>query len=388
MNILYVIDNDLSQNWAGYAHRTRILYESLCAMGDVYVLQLATIPKDEFVSERYLKIPMPPLGIAGLNKHVFKVVRELCRFRPPIMFYPKPFRNDLAELFSGIKFDVVVTRYINYVGALHLWNIAPLYVDLDDYPMQTIESIFCPKVSPWRRPFFKIIERIFVSKSLKHTTGVWLSNPNQLRLLDKSIKAAPLENLVMVDYARSNPNASREDYIFTCGIMSYYANIVGITKFLQETWPVIHEALPTLKYYIVGKDLADETKEVWSKCPNVEILGYVENIADIYNKAVAAVVPIYDGSGTCIKTLECLAYSRICISTKFGARGIIDKGVGADSGICLYETPQECLSWIQKAINDSAWRTKSETAAKLFFSANYSQEKFNAQVKDMIFNNL
>jgi hypothetical protein len=50
-------------------------------------------------------------------------------------------------------------------------------------------------------------------------------------------------------------------------------------------------------------------------------LGFVDNISEIYQAADIAVNPILTGSGTNVKTIECLGAGLDLVSTEFGIRG-------------------------------------------------------------------
>jgi glycosyltransferase involved in cell wall biosynthesis len=59
----------------------------------------------------------------------------------------------------------------------------------------------------------------------------------------------------------------------------------------------------------------------WQAVGGVEVLGHVEDLAAVYAKSRAVVVPMYDGGGTKIKVLEALAHNRCVLLTRYAHRG-------------------------------------------------------------------
>jgi glycosyltransferase involved in cell wall biosynthesis len=67
----------------------------------------------------------------------------------------------------------------------------------------------------------------------------------------------------------------------------------------------------------------------------VTLLPWVEDIAEFYGRIAVSVVPLLQGTGVSLKTLESLRYGRPVVSTPAGARGL---DVAALPGVHLAET--------------------------------------------------
>ena len=97
-------------------------------------------------------------------------------------------------------------------------------------------------------------------------------------------------------------------------------------------------------------------------------------------------VPIDVGSGACIKVLESLAYSRLCLSTEFGARGIPSDDLASDKcGVFIYRDASEFLCLIDRVVKDAAWRENHEQLAREYVASRYTREHFDEQVRAVLF---
>lgn len=101
-------------------------------------------------------------------------------------------------------------------------------------------------------------------------------------------------------------NHSEPLYLFVGS--AFFANIDGIRWFIQNVMPYIRGNL-----IIVGKGM-DSYKEEFSS-ERIKVMGYVEDLSELYYMATAAVFPIFSGGGMKTKTAEALMYGRTIIGT-------------------------------------------------------------------------
>lgn len=384
MNILYVVNADIENPAFGNAQRTRLMYDALCKLGNVCVLDV-----------RKLRLA-PQTGIKkGVNAIWQRLVINTCG-KCLIPVYPFPLRWSIETLFPGIRFDVVVARYLYYVGRLSLWSISHrLYVDIDDHPRQVFDTVYRAKYKLIKRIWSRFINGLFYKFVLRKLTGCWIANPNQVGMVRPYCPCTALENIpfILADntntrnvlMTRGLERASHEEFVFTVGLMSYAPNYLGVDSFLKNIWPVVHGKYPNLKYKIVGKGIPLQFLETWVKIPNVEVLGYVEDISALYQNCMASVVPVLSGGGTCIKTLESMLHAKICVSTPFGARGLPeDILTSGNVGVVVYNSAEEFVSAIDRISTDKCWREKSESAAASYIGERFSREKFEKTVIELI----
>ena len=384
MNILYVVDADIENPAFGNAQRTRLLYDAMCKMGNVWVLDV-----------RKLRLS-PQTGFKKVVNSIWHrlVINSCGKCLVPV--YPFPLCWSIETLFPGIRFDVVVARYLYHVGILSLWSISRrLYVDIDDHPRQVFDTIYGVKYKSIRRIWSRFINGLFCKFVLKKLAGSWIANPEQVKVVEPY---CPCRVLVNIPFALSNKSdfsyslnvkrrktTSDEEFIFTVGLMSYAPNHTGVDSFLKNIWPIVNAKHPKLKYKIVGRGVPPPFLESWSTIPNVEVLGYVDDLSNLYRECLASVVPVLSGGGTCIKTLESMLYSTICLSTPFGARGLPEKVLkDGNVGVVVYNSAEEFVSAVDRISTDKSWREKSEMAATNYVEKNFDRKKFEKTVIDLI----
>jgi glycosyltransferase involved in cell wall biosynthesis len=108
--------------------------------------------------------------------------------------------------------------------------------------------------------------------------------------------------------------------LFHLGSMDWKPNIEGLNWFLEDVWPAIHKAFPTVNFYLAGRDMPEEFFE--KKIPNVHIVGEVEDAKKFIDSNSIMIVPLLSGGGIRVKIIEGMALSKAIISTSVGAEGL------------------------------------------------------------------
>lgn len=100
------------------------------------------------------------------------------------------------------------------------------------------------------------------------------------------------------------------------GLGTYRPNEIGVAWFVREVLPRVRAEVPaTLE--VVGERPRERVE-----ADGVEYVGRVESLADRYERAHVAVIPLFHGSGTRLKAIEAMAYGRAVVSTGVGVEGL------------------------------------------------------------------
>ena len=259
-----------------------------------------------------------------------------------------------------------------------MWKFPKVYVDFDDYPIEMYNTLKCLEVPKLLRPLGKLIIKKQIDFLQKKINGGWISNPNQANLIKckGGRYLEVLKNIAIYPSPSYQANTEREPILMIVGAMSYYPNYTGVDKFLKEIWHDVHTKYPDLKLTIVGKGTPQEYLKQWQQIPNVIIMGFVENLEKMYQNCLATVVPIYTGGGTCIKTIESMSYSRVCLSSPFGARGLENCLESKISGLQIFNSVDSFLHILEKYVLNEKNRTIAEKEVNDFIKKNYSKDTF------------
>jgi glycosyltransferase involved in cell wall biosynthesis len=118
------------------------------------------------------------------------------------------------------------------------------------------------------------------------------------------------------------PYVSREfkyDLLFVGAC--YQPNIDGLNFFLTSIFPKIIDEKPDIKLAIVGT-VTQSVQIDASLEQNIDCLGYVPDLSDLYLNSRLVICPLLEGSGTKVKLQEAMAYAIPAVTTTTGASGL------------------------------------------------------------------
>lgn len=382
MNILFVCDCDPRTTDFGNSQRTNRLWNSLKRHGRVMTFSFdeSLEGKRDFLdSERTIYRIQNQKAKLDLWKIVNILAERLCG--ESVLHFKRGWCPDPRTVFGDIRFDIVVARYISTACQYRFWDIATLYIDIDDLPIQKFRTIYGKGKRALLWPLGAAVTRLQTAIILRKAKGGWISNEEQAEQLGGSYAFLPnIPNRPSLAY---KPDYADRRNLFTVGSMAYGPNHNGVSRFLKEVWAVFTKKYPSVEYHIIGKDAPEEYVAFWHTFPNVRYMGFVESLEEYYQKTLATVVPVYAGGGTCIKTLESLAFGRTCLSTPFGARGLSADVVDGSHGISIFTDAQTFIDAYGK-LADSEKNRETERQGKLFVDRRYSSEAFDKAVDTVL----
>lgn len=115
--------------------------------------------------------------------------------------------------------------------------------------------------------------------------------------------------------------------LFT-GNMDYAPNVDAVVYFTETILPMIREKYPEVQFVIAGQRPVPKVTALASD--QVQVTGFVKDLAATYNSASVVVAPLRFGAGTQNKVLEAMAMGIpvVCSNIGFGGLGIAS-GEGA-----------------------------------------------------------
>lgn len=347
MNILYVPTKDPRLKNGGNEQRTNLLWESLKRHGKVYTFLLdSKLETDvEMIDGEH---PIYKFRYINKRHSLWRIVNSLfCRLSFFSIYNKKTVQiKSLEKVLVNLHFDIVVTRYIYPLNSYGYWNIAPLLIDIDDHPYQVYETTRKKKMPLGLKTIGRFVTKWQVKQIICKSIGGWIANEEQLYLCGENYEFLP--NIPQMPSDAYDYDYSERKNLFTVGAMGYEPNKEGVSRFLKQIWPVFHQKYPDVRYYIIGKGASEIEANLWNSYEGVTYLGFVEDLEAMYEKTLATVVPVYSGGGTCIKTLESMAYSRPCISTIFGARGQSDNVIEQEKGMLVFDDAMSFIKAFEK----------------------------------------
>ncbi len=155
------------------------------------------------------------------------------------------------------------------------------------------------------------------------------------------------------------------------GRLDWPPNREGLEWFLTEVWARIKR--DDIVLAIAGSG-DSQWLERWRGLRQLEILGEVPDPTLCYERAHAAIAPIFWGSGTRVKTIEPAAFNRACIATSAAIRG----APLSDREIILADTAEEWLNVIDGLTMDqlSEYASRSRERLQPIFDQEIVAKKF------------
>lgn len=149
---------------------------------------------------------------------------------------------------------------------------------------------------------------------------------------------------------------------------NFFPNIEGLIWFFSNVAPYIKHNIK-----VVGTCCQNELLRKVSIPINVDLVGYVDNLEEVYLEASAIIAPIFHGSGMKTKTVEAMSFGKTIIGTDEAFVGISDQGrnIGfkcntarefIDSINALDNNPINAvtLNYFNESFTDDVFRSKLE----------------------------
>lgn len=282
------------------------------------------------------------------------------------------------------EYDIIACRYVDSAVHCDLLRYKDrLVIDMDDHPANKLKYIIPQIRLPvvrWKRQFE--VERIgrMVEKLLDGVRCSFYSNIQE----KPAARSCYLHNTITIKETVPDLNSSTELCILYVGNLSFMPSCKGVCHFVEKIFPLIRKQVPTAKLRIVGKGNAELIARL-NEQDGVEAVGYVKDIIPEYIRSRVVVVPIYSGTGTCVKFVEGMMMNRPVVSTPVGARGF--ENICRDGEHFMLAKNDE--GFANKTIELlSSLSMSTEMAKKGYEIAkrNYSQESFFEIVEESIKN--
>lgn len=284
MKILFITPFAVEDLSCGAAQRSALLYKTLVEIGEVTV--------------EVTKAIEPSRSAKGILRKILSAIL------PGVMV-------PLTRVKLG-RFDAVVVRYARYAAYYSAWRFGPLWIDVDDLPVDVCPRWAKPLVSQWMRWV------------VRHARGVWVANPADVKRLQGAC-AFSLENVPRSPAASYRFDAQPLPRFITVAHLGYPPNFRGVDRFLRTEWPRYRAERPELEYHIIGAGAPGSYARRWASVPGVRLRGYVSDIDAEYECCSGVVCPVYEGGGTNVKVLEALVHRRPLIASDFARKGIDEK---------------------------------------------------------------
>lgn len=215
---------------------------------------------------------------------------------------------------------------------------------------------------------------------MRNTEATILLNRSEVELIARLTPTVKTFMLPLTQEVPGSKNtfSERRDIVFIGGFR-HVPNVDAVTYFCSEIMPLVRTKLPGVRFIVVGSMAPDELKRY--AAPDIEIRGFVQNLADVFDHCRLSVAPLRYGAGMKGKIVTSLSYGVPCITTSIGA-----EGMGLDGGMNI-TVADDPTSFAQAIVDlytsEAAWTTLSESGI-LFAKQNFSVEVVQQHIQQMM----
>ena len=172
-------------------------------------------------------------------------------------------------------------------------------------------------------------------------------------------------------YEQDGGTFTKEEYMLFVG-SNFFGNVEGITWFIDNC---LSEC--KLKLKVVGSGMDELSSRFNQK--NVEFIGYVPDLSQMYSDASFVVLPIISGSGMKTKTCEAFMYGKTVIGTTEAFEGY-DNLDPSFAIVC--NTADEFVNEINRLTETQ--ESKINNSARQYFLDNYETSVFDSKLNRFI----
>jgi hypothetical protein len=280
----------------------------------------------------------------------------------------------------------IVVRSIEQTAASGALDAGlPVLTDVDDLEVGAYRSrMEVPGLPQWKRLVLRHHEQQLVKIMpgiLPKISHIWLCSDSDRGLVShQSISILPniphKDPPAKVEEANSANNA-----IAFFGSMSHRVNLDGLEFFLENCWPRILTRNPQAVLRVYGAGMGEDLKRRWSGMRNVEPLGFVETVDQVYGNCLFTVVPLFEGGGTKIKVLESLAFGRTAVVTPHAQRGF-ENVLRHEDSLLVAHTADDIVSCCSQLIDDDSLRQRLAERGRHQVIKHFSYNRFQNAVRE------
>jgi glycosyltransferase involved in cell wall biosynthesis len=298
------------------------------------------------------------------------------------------FGFDITFVPLDLQYKVKYTSQLQALGVEVLYQ--PFYRQIGDIILQKMPSISCVYVTRYNvaaqfidilKSNFPQIPIIFNNADLHFLREIRtaLSNSSKAELeqalvtrnnelavinkVDAVLSYTEIEQAVITSHLLESKNLFKcpwilqqktKGHVFSdrkgiafLGGFKHLPNIQAVDFFVNQVIPLLKEQAPEIKLYLYGSDMPDRFAQYQSD--NVELVGYVESLEQVFHHCRIFVAPLLAGAGIKGKVLEAMAFGVPSVLSPIAA-----EGTGLTNGLTamIADKPEEWVSCIRGLYNN------------------------------------
>jgi glycosyltransferase involved in cell wall biosynthesis len=325
---------------------------------------------------RVITVPNRLLGVRGIEKRL-RQVRSIFALRSYVyrVHRTRAMQAALDRILVEEKLDVIQVEFFQMAAYRFARGEGRPRLCLDEHNIEydVLRRLANVDVGKARRGYAAIEWRKVRAEernTWRHCDGCVVTSARDEQLLKHdapTVRTAVVPNGVDIEDFAPSSAPPEPDTVLFFGAINYYPNTDGLLFFLREAWPLLKARRPAARLRIVGQK-APPAIANWPD-PDVEVVGYVDDIRIHIAKAAVVVVPLRIGGGTRLKVVEAMAMGKAIVSTTLGAEGI---DAEHDRHILIADGGERLAAELARVLGDDAVARRLGAAARQLAVDRYS----------------
>lgn len=177
---------------------------------------------------------------------------------------------------------------------------------------------------------------------------------------------------------RKTSLSTKSGLLFVGGF-NHEPNEDAVAWFIQEIFPIVLRVLPDCRLRIVGSNAPEWLMKL--NHPNVDVLGWVENLEEIYLSSRVSIAPLRFGAGVKGKVGESLSMGTPIVLTEIAAEGM--KLENGKNSLIANQPNEFAQAIIRLMTDDSLWIDISELG-KVHIEENFGLQTLKTSLSSLL----
>jgi glycosyltransferase involved in cell wall biosynthesis len=360
--------------------RTGKLLEQLNDIFDITLVSNVESPKDDEYLDQVKKLctKFHSVPWKEAKKYSFRFYLKLLRSvfsRYPftvINDYSKDLEAALIRLTTSERFDLLVCDFLQ--PSLNFKRLKGTPTLLFEHNVESVipRRHFETSRNPVVKCFWWLqwwrMNRYERETCRTFTTTVTVSESDKQTLKDLGIdNVFAIPTGVDADYFAPSEEPPVENSLVFTGSMDWLPNEDAIIFFAKEILKRIKAKVTTVKLSVVGRKPRRYLLRQLRQYPEIEILGWVDDVRSYISRHAVYVIPLRIGGGTRIKVYEAMAMRKAVVSTRVGVEGLpVENG----SHVVVADTAADFADAVVLLLQNHKERRRLELGARKFVEEN------------------
>jgi len=185
------------------------------------------------------------------------------------------------------------------------------------------------------------------------------------------------------ELSKVEPHRPAGNRLLFVGAMNLPKNVEAVLYFVRHVLPLIRRQVPDVEFYIVGSSPPLTVRQLAVE-KGVIVTGEVQDLTPYYEQSAVNVVPLLDGGGIIVKTLNGMAAARPTVATHVG-----NSGTGAKPGhdlIVVDCQPDMFAEAVVKLLMDQELWERMAKNGRYYVAKHYNWKDITNKLENLIVN--